>query len=725
MALQVKSKSLPGEPSKPQNVLIVDSEDPDVKRFGTWSSVADRDASHLTYIVSNTPGDYVEYKFKGTGLWLRVYLSADAGKAKISIDDGTPITIDLYSSTTRLHTPFVHSNLSPPPNQHTVKIEVDTTKNASSSDYKVGIDAFIIELSRGAVQMWAMIETAIETVTELAKFGDVIPDVDLMRKLGDSTHRWLEAYIRYFLEDVLPGTDATYNLGTLSKRWKGLYLSDTINQVTIPDAGYLRIGTTSGAPEFKFDEVTAEYASILLQPSAGNIRPALGLIPKGTGNRAQFWVGNVDSLTDYGFFNFEILPGYAVLETGRVGAGTAPAFLKLLTPEVCIDNASIDGGTYPLLTFGAARDTNLYRLLTDVLKTDDNFDALALRIGGTEVITSARVLQNLSGLANISGVISDTQHGSRGSGLHADSHARLHTLDSASDHSGSITDAQHGSRGSGLHADSHARSHDHSLAADGSPIAEAGVPVLTDAKYPNALLRDGSRSLTGNVVPDGTNSRNIGSASLSMATVYSRNFWCDEAGVATVFGGASGVYFGAGGAYRFMLSPPYSYALTPYADNTYDIGYSNLRIKKIYAVSTNWGEVGFSDTICRKCAEPFKVGDEVVLKVFEIKAGYIETAPVHKDCVEKAFKPLAEDEYEVINEAVLDEGIMQLNVRFGDGLFAAIPVKIDCLGEEVEETIRKYHNNIKADREKKEKAVKEGESKKKVSWKGRKGKIKV
>jgi hypothetical protein len=67
-------------------------------------------------------------------------------------------------------------------------------------------------------------------------------------------------------------------------------------------------------------------------------------------------------------------------------------------------------------------------------------------------------------------------------------HDRQHALDSASDHTGTITDAQHGVRAvanahahshlSGIGAnDHHARSHDHSLAADGTPIAEAGVPA--------------------------------------------------------------------------------------------------------------------------------------------------------------------------------------------------------------------------------------------------------
>jgi hypothetical protein len=47
---------------------------------------------------------------------------------------------------------------------------------------------------------------------------------------------------------------------------------------------------------------------------------------------------------------------------------------------------------------GATLDVNLYRSAPDVLKTDDNLDALALRIGGTEVISSARKLRNIASI---------------------------------------------------------------------------------------------------------------------------------------------------------------------------------------------------------------------------------------------------------------------------------------------------------------------------------------
>jgi len=99
-------------------------------------------------------------------------------------------------------------------------------------------------------------------------------------------------------------------------------------------------------------------------------------------------------------------------------------------------------------------------------------------------------------LASIAGIITDSQHGSRGSGLHADSHVRLHALDSALDHSGTITDAQHGTKTTIPDAH-HGRSHDHSLAADGSPIAVAGVPSLpaskiTSERFPMPRMPDGT-----------------------------------------------------------------------------------------------------------------------------------------------------------------------------------------------------------------------------------------
>jgi len=71
----------------------------------------------------------------------------------------------------------------------------------------------------------------------------------------------------------------------------------------------------------------------------------------------------------------------------RLGIGTTTPVEKLHV----IGNVRIDDA-YKLLW----SDVNLYRYAADLLKTDDNFDALALRIGGVEVVSSGRVLKNVT-----------------------------------------------------------------------------------------------------------------------------------------------------------------------------------------------------------------------------------------------------------------------------------------------------------------------------------------
>jgi hypothetical protein len=79
-----------------------------------------------------------------------------------------------------------------------------------------------------------------------------------------------------------------------------------------------------------------------------------------------------------------------------ISARTA-LLIKISTyPHVQIDTTGIYLGPG-----SAGADVKLYRSAADVLKTDDNFDALALRIGATEVITSGRILQNVTADAGI------------------------------------------------------------------------------------------------------------------------------------------------------------------------------------------------------------------------------------------------------------------------------------------------------------------------------------
>jgi hypothetical protein len=94
----------------------------------------------------------------------------------------------------------------------------------------------------------------------------------------------------------------------------------------------------------------------------------------------------------YGHNGTSFLNALTVTNAGNVGIGTTSPAEKLHV----IGNVRIDDA-YKLLW----SDVNLYRSAADVLKTDDNFDALALRIGGTEVIDSSRNLKNVSASVSI------------------------------------------------------------------------------------------------------------------------------------------------------------------------------------------------------------------------------------------------------------------------------------------------------------------------------------
>lgn len=59
---------------------------------------------------------------------------------------------------------------------------------------------------------------------------------------------------------------------------------------------------------------------------------------------------------------------------------------------VCLQGAQTR--TNAKIYFGSDKDTNLYRSAQDVLKTEDNFDALSLKIDGTEVINSDRAIKD-------------------------------------------------------------------------------------------------------------------------------------------------------------------------------------------------------------------------------------------------------------------------------------------------------------------------------------------
>jgi len=168
-----KSPGTPGESveiTRPK-MFIVDSEDSRVN-FGTWTSTEDADAVGGTVLRNNNPGSYVSFAFKGAMLWIRFRFGSDAGKALIKIDGEEKFTVDFYNAQTLYKYVNVAVGLDPD-QKHTLTVTISSTKNSSSSDYYVNIDAFAYRKSSSAL-----------TIHDI-EFIDVINVINTINRIGE------------------------------------------------------------------------------------------------------------------------------------------------------------------------------------------------------------------------------------------------------------------------------------------------------------------------------------------------------------------------------------------------------------------------------------------------------------------------------------------------------------------------------------------------------------
>ena len=149
---------------------------------GYWGYNGDgTGAYNSTTSYSNNTGDSVTVKFNGTQIGFYAARSSDSGKAAISIDGGAETTVDLYSAT-RQGNQSVYTSAVLASGNHTLKVRVTGTKNASSSGVFVSPDRVVV--SPGSVSVddqvrgtgvnqfdyhWNMYEPFADYLTEVTK----------------------------------------------------------------------------------------------------------------------------------------------------------------------------------------------------------------------------------------------------------------------------------------------------------------------------------------------------------------------------------------------------------------------------------------------------------------------------------------------------------------------------------------------------------------------------
>lgn len=123
------------------SVFDVEETSADIVQVGTWATSSGK-------IYSATTGEYLEFKFFGTGIYISLAKLTNAGVAKITIDGRSDLVvgysdglIDTYGSSGYVAV-WLSETLDY--GEHTVRVTVNGTKNELSSDYRVYFDKFRI-----------------------------------------------------------------------------------------------------------------------------------------------------------------------------------------------------------------------------------------------------------------------------------------------------------------------------------------------------------------------------------------------------------------------------------------------------------------------------------------------------------------------------------------------------------------------------------------------------
>jgi len=207
-------------------------------------------------------------------------------------------------------------------------------------------------------------------------------DDNEIQQYGNSLYINIDSHVdTIFGCNVRPHSDNAYDLGSSSYQWRNLYLG---NQLIIGgDVVLYRGGTNILETDDQFRiRYAGSWDQLVFDTTSADSR--IAKVKVGSSNN-WLWL---DAYADTGYL---AVVGFF---RGVVDGKPRIRFLK--------GDGQPDGGIEVFPREGKIEfdgDTNLYRSAADVLKTDDNFDCLALRIGGTEVITSGRVLQNIASVA--------------------------------------------------------------------------------------------------------------------------------------------------------------------------------------------------------------------------------------------------------------------------------------------------------------------------------------
>ena len=119
--------------------MVIKNNDVNLKYFGSWGSFV-KENEEIKYSASK--GDYVELTFNGTSIEFYTHTNAWRGMADVYIDGIKVATIDTYSKE-EVFNALIFKKTGLKEGEHTLKIEINGSKNLLAIEGKVAIYRFV------------------------------------------------------------------------------------------------------------------------------------------------------------------------------------------------------------------------------------------------------------------------------------------------------------------------------------------------------------------------------------------------------------------------------------------------------------------------------------------------------------------------------------------------------------------------------------------------------
>ena len=136
---------LPSDPEESAAAAALPHEQTDslLTYAGAWTTTSTASASGGSFAFANSAGTSATIHFTGTGLTWIAKKSSVYGKAKVTLDGGDPVIVDLYGASV-LWQQKVWDTGPLDSEAHTVKIEWTGTKRAAATGTNINIDAVTV-----------------------------------------------------------------------------------------------------------------------------------------------------------------------------------------------------------------------------------------------------------------------------------------------------------------------------------------------------------------------------------------------------------------------------------------------------------------------------------------------------------------------------------------------------------------------------------------------------